>query len=114
MNHVMSWKFSRAGDRGLTDSDRTVCIAFLLDRRAAAPADRSGYTTPEHEVVVCGIDNRVDVLLDQVAVENHDPRRMQASTSATRSSNSSRVAFAMPLTPIAEMVIDAHATPHTS
>jgi len=65
------------------------------------------------------IDARIDDwvgrgLIDEVAGDDHDPRRMHTSTSATRSSSSLRVAFARPFTPIAEMVIEAQATPHTS
>src|ERR1700681_3037908 len=114
VNHKMCGQISTAGDGGFTDSDWSTRIAFLLNRRAAPPANCARDTCTKHEVVVGRVDNGVHFLLDQVAADDHDSRRRDSSTSATRLANSSGVAFAMPLTPIDPMVIDAQATPHTS
>lgn len=89
-------------------------IAFLLYRRAAACADRARNTASENELVIGRVDDGVDILLDQVAADDHDSRRRHSSTSATRSANSSASALAIPFTPIDPIVMDAQATPHTS
>src|SRR4029077_17637690 len=86
---------------------------FALNRRSAAHADRARHSPAQYEFVVGGVDDRINPLLDQVAGSDHDSRRMHSSTSATRSLSSSTLALAMPFTPIAEMVMDAHATPQT-
>jgi hypothetical protein len=59
-------------------------VALALDRCSAAPAYRSRDARTEDQVIVCGIDYRVDLLLDEVAADDHDPGRMDFSTSATR------------------------------
>ena len=114
MNHVSSRQLTGAGHRCLTNSNRTMRIAFLLYGRPASTSDCPRHTTAKNEVIVRGIHDCVYVLLDQVAGDDHDSRRMHSSTSATRSFNCLCVAFAMPFTPTEEMVIDAHAAPHTS
>src|ERR1700682_1355576 len=114
MNHMMRVQISGARNCGFADFHRPMRIALLLNRRTASPADRACDTSPKHQVVVRRVDDRVDMVIDEVAFDDHDPRRMHASTSATRSSSCSSVALAMPLTPIDVMVIDAQAVPHTS
>src|SRR5487761_526422 len=113
VNYKARRQISRAGNRCFTNSDRAVLIAFLLYRCAAPPANRARNACTKHEVVVGRVDNRFDILLDQVAPDDHDSRRRHSSTSTTRSANSLGVAFAMPLTPTDPMVMDAQATPHT-
>src|ERR1700704_5860629 len=114
MNHVVSRQLSSAGDGRFTDSHRTMFITFLLDRRPATLANRSCDARSENQVVVGRIDDGVHLLLDQISADDHDSRRRHSSTSTTCLSRSSRVARAMPLTPTAEIVIEAHATPPTS
>src|ERR1700704_6211423 len=114
MNHVMCRQLSRTGDRRLTNAHGPVSVALTLDRCATAHAYRSRYTASQHQVVVRGVDDRVNLLIDEGSVDDQDSRRRDFSTSPTRLSRSLRVAFAMPFTPIDEMVSDAHATPHTS
>src|SRR5258708_6952296 len=113
VNSESCWERFGAGDVCLPNSDRSLRIALLLYRGAAAAANRAGNACTKHEVVVGCVDNRVDVLLDQVAADDHDSRRRHSSTSATRSANSTGVAFAIPFTPIDPIVMDAQATPHT-
>src|SRR5215472_4676278 len=91
-----------------------MCVAFVLYGWAAGATDRARNAATEHEVVVRGVDDRIDLLFDEVAAHDHDSRRKHSHTSAVRSSSSSFVALAMPRTPIASMVSDAHATPQTS
>src|SRR5216684_586434 len=114
MNDMTTWQFARSRDRRLSNLHGSVSIALVLNRRPATHADRARYSSTQHQLIVSGVDNRIDTLLRQVAGSDHDSRRRHSSTSATRSPNSSGVAFAIPFTPIDEMVIDAHATPHTS
>src|SRR6202521_6055195 len=114
VNHKMCGQISTAGDGGFTDSDWSMRIAFLLNRRAAPPANCARDTCTKHEVVVGRVDNRVHVLLDHVAADVHDTRSRDSYTSATRLANRSGVAFAIPLTPIDPMVADAQAPPHTT
>src|SRR5216683_2325882 len=114
MNDMTTWQFARSRDRRLSNLHGSVSIALALNRRPATHADRARYSSTQYELVVGGVDDRIDSLLRQVAGSDHDSRRRHSSTSATRSPNSSGVALAIPFTPIDEMVIDAHATPHTS
>src|ERR1700730_5531125 len=114
VNDVARMQLSTTGHRGLPNFHRAVRVAFFLNRRPSTASDGARHTASEDQVIVRSIDDGVDVLLDEVACDDQDSRRSHASTLATRSSNSLRVAFAMPFTPIAEMVIDAQATPHTS
>src|SRR5258708_8233728 len=113
VNNESRRQISGAGDRCFTNSDRSLRIALLLYRGAAAAANRAGNACTKHEVVVGCVDNRVDVLLDQVAADDHDSPRRHSSTSATRSANATGVAFAIPFTPIDPIVMNAQATPHT-
>src|ERR1700688_1233826 len=114
VNYKARRKISGTGNRCFTNFDRSVLIAFLLYRCAAPSANCARNACTKHEVVVGCVDNRVDCLLSQVAPDDHDSRRRHSSTSTTRSANSLGVPFAMPFTPTDPMVMDAHATPHTS
>src|SRR5713226_586322 len=110
----MCTQLTCACDRGSSNIHGPVSIALALNRCPTASANRARDPSAEKEIVVGCVDDGIDVLLHQVARDDHDSRRSHVSTSRTRSSNSFRVALAMPFTPTAEIVIDAHATPHTS
>jgi len=97
---------------GIANRNGAVHCALILDRGTTTSPNRAGDSTTEEQVVVGGVDNRVDLLLDQVAGDDQDARRRDSLTSSTRSSSSLRVAAAMPRSPISEIVSDAHATPH--
>jgi len=114
MNNMARGQLTSTSRGCLANFHRTMRIAFLLYRRPSSTPDGAGDATAEDEVIVGRIHNCVDLLLNQVAGDDHDSRRMHSSTSATRSFNCLCVAFAMPFTPTDEMVIDAHAAPHTS
>src|SRR5450759_611266 len=114
MKHVARRQLTSTGHRCLTNSHRTMRVAFLLYRWPSSAPDRAGDATTEDQVIVGRIHDCVDLLLNEVAGDDHDSRRMHSSTSATRSFNCLCVAFTMPFTPTDEMVIDAHAAPHTS
>src|SRR3989441_4765154 len=113
MDDGVRGQLSPTCDRGLANLDRSRSIALALDRRTAALANRAGHSAAKQQVVVGRVDDGINMLLHKISRNDQDARRRHSSTSATLSSNSSRVALAMPLTPIDEMVIDAHATPHT-
>src|SRR6266446_10330342 len=114
MDHMTRGQLSSTSDRRLAHLDRSMSITLTLDRGTAALANRAGHSAAQQQFVVGRIDDRIDILLHEIPRNDQDAGRRHSSTSATRSSNSSRVALAMPLTPTDEMVIDAHATPHTS
>src|SRR5258705_10607988 len=111
---MMCRQVARASDCCLANFDWAVCIALTLYRRTASFAYRARDAGAKHEVVVGRVDDRIDVLLDEISVNDHDSQRRDSSTSATRSSRSLRVALAIPFTPTDPMVIDAHATPHNN
>src|SRR5260370_41233104 len=74
MNHVPRRKLAAAGYRCLADPDRANPVAFLLDTRAALDANRAGHPASQHQVVVRGIDDRVDSRLGQIALpDRHLP-----------------------------------------
>ncbi len=114
MNHMVCGQFAAAGERGLSNFHRTVCVTFFLDRRSSTGPDSAGHSSSKDQIVVCSVDDGVNILLDEIAGDDQDSRRRQSITSSTLSSNCARVAAAMPLSPIAEIVSDAHATPHTN
>src|SRR5258708_35156249 len=114
MDDVTRAQLTPARDGSFSNLHGSVRIALALNRGTTAVADRACDTSTEEQIVVGRVDDRIYALLHQVARDDQDFRRCQSSTSRTRSSNSLRVALAMPLTPTAEMVIDAQATPHTS
>src|ERR1700694_4264888 len=60
------------GDGGATDLDRTDRAAFRLDRWTAAAGNGSRDTPAEDQVVVRRIDDSVDVLFGQVALQDVD------------------------------------------
>src|SRR6267154_2247117 len=113
MNHVMRRQLTCACDSSIANFHRSMRIALGLDRRSSTTPDGAGDPTAEDQVIVGRIDDGVDLLFNQVTCDDQDSRRMHSSTSATRSFNCLLVAFAMPLTPIDEIVMDAHAAPHT-
>lgn len=78
---------TRAGDCGLPNVDRPVGVALGLDGRPATPANRAGDSAAEREVVVRCVDDRIDILFDEVARQDQDARRSPALISATRASS---------------------------
>ena len=89
-------------------------VAFVLNRRARRATNRARDTSAELQIVVGGIDDRVDFLLDQVAGDDQDSCLMLAHNSSMRRSSICGVAFAIPRTQTASIVKDAHATPQTN
>src|SRR5207248_10290292 len=114
MDDVARRQLARAGDRGVADRHRAMRRALVLYRRSTAAPNGSGHAAAEQQVVVGRVDDGVDLLLDQVAGDDHDPRGSDSFTSNTRSSSCARVAPRMPRSPMSAMVSDAQATPHTS
>src|SRR5450759_298242 len=114
MDDVASRQLACAGQRSLSNFHGSVCIAFFLNRRTAATPDCTRDTVAQNQVAVRCVDDGVEVLLHEIARDDQDSRRRQSLTSSMRSSNCARVAAAIPLNPIAEIVSDAHAIPHTS
>jgi hypothetical protein len=84
MDHVTRGQLAGARDGRVPNLHWTMRVALALDRRSAAPTYRSRDTRTQNQVIVCGVDDRVDVLLDEVAADDHDAGRMDFSTSATR------------------------------
>src|SRR5487761_1058356 len=114
MNHMARRQLATISQCCFANFHRTMRVALSLYRWPSSGPDGAGDATTKNQVVVGCIHDRIDVLLDEVAGKYHDARRMHSSTSATRSLSCLRVALAMPFTPTDEMVIDAHAVPHTS
>jgi len=114
MYHETRGQRSSAGDRRLTNLYWSMSVAFILDGGATRASNRARHATAQLELAVGGVDDRVDLLLHQIAGDDHDSRLRNSHTSAIRASRSLGVALAMPRTPIDSMVSDAHATPHTS
>ena len=75
VNYKTCGQIPAAGDGSFTDSDWSTRIAFFLNRRAASPANCTSDTSTKYELVVGRVDNRVHVLFDQVAADDHDSRR---------------------------------------
>ena len=113
MDHVTRAQLAGARDRRLANSHRTVPIAFILDRGPGCPPDRTRDSASELQIVVRGVDDRVDLLFDEVAADDQDAGFNACQISSIRASSSCGVALAMPRTPIDSMVSEAHATPHT-
>ena len=84
MNNVARWQFTRSGRCRLTNSYRTVRLTFFLNCRSTTAPDCTGNSSTQHEVVVGRIHDGVDILVDKIARNDHDTRRIDASTSATR------------------------------
>src|SRR5665213_3322751 len=114
MNDVARGQLSSTGESGLSNFHGTVRVAVFLNGRPSLASNGARDAAAEDEVAVGCIDDGVNVLFDEIACNDQDSRRRHSATSSTRSCNCSRVAPAMPLSPIAEIVSDAHATPHTS
>jgi hypothetical protein len=112
MDDISRAQVARARDRSTANRNGAVRGALILDGGTTTSPNRAGDSATEEQVVVGGVDNRVDLLLDQIAGDDQDARRRDFLTSATRSSSSLRVAAAMPRSPMSEIVSDAHATPH--
>jgi hypothetical protein len=100
-------------DRSFADAHRSVRVALFLDGRATGAPNSPGDSTAELKVVVRSVYDRVDLLLCQIAGDDQNSRLTRCQTSATLCCRSFSVALAMPRTPIASIVSDAHATPHT-
>lgn len=62
-------------------------VALVLDRGPGGTAYGAGYAAPELQVVVRSVDYRVDILLDDVAADDHYARLTVAHTSPIRSSS---------------------------
>src|SRR5579859_68025 len=114
MDDIARIQLSGASDRGLAYRHGTMRGALVLYRSAAAAPYRSRHAATEQQVVVGRVDDGIDLLLDQVAGDDHDPRGSDSFTSSTRSSSCARVAPRMPRSPMSAMVSAAQATPHTS
>lgn len=113
MNDISRTQVARTRNRSIANGDGAVRGALILDGGASTSPNRASDSTTQEQVVVGGVDNRVDLLLDQIAGDDQDARGRDFLTSPTRSSSSLRVAAAMPRSPMPEIVSDAHATPHT-
>ena len=74
MNYVSRMQPSRASDRGLAESNRPDSIAFLLNRGTALDANRARDAAAEHQVVVRGIHDRIDIRVGKVALAEPDHR----------------------------------------
>src|SRR3984957_8951566 len=68
VNHVTRAQQSRARNRGLAERNRAYLIALLLNRRAAFDANRTRDAAAQHQVVVRGVYDRVNVRFRQVAL----------------------------------------------
>ena len=113
VDHVSRAQPSAACDRRFTDPHGTVRVALVLDGGPSGAPDRARHPTSELQIVVGGVDYRIDLLLDEITADDQDSRFVRSHTSAMRSSSSAGVAVAIPRMPIDSMVRDAHATPQT-
>src|SRR3984957_7387487 len=59
---------SRARNRGLAERNRAYPVALLLNRRAAFDANRTRDAAAQHQVVVRGVYDRVNVRFRQVTL----------------------------------------------
>src|SRR6266851_8022859 len=84
MNHVTRRKLAAAGYRRLADPNRADAVAFLLDARSALDANRAGHAASQHQVVVRGVDDRVDPRLGQIALPK---RHLRAPFTGHRASS---------------------------
>jgi len=113
MDYVTRFQLTAAGDGCIADLHRSMRIAFVLDGWPTTSTDCSRDSAAEHQVIVRCVDDGVDVLLRQVAGDDHDSRRRHCFTSSTRAASWSAVARAMLRSPMSSIVMDAHATPHS-
>ena len=113
MNDVPRAQTTGASYRRLADPYWAMGVALVLHGRSRCATNRAGDAAAELQVVVRGVDDCVDLLLDQVAGDDQDSCLMVAHSSSIRRSRICGVAFAIPRTPIASIVKDAQATPQT-
>jgi peptide/nickel transport system substrate-binding protein len=72
MNHVPRRQQSRTGDRRLAERDWADSVAFRLNRRPALDANRTRHATAEHQVVIRGIDDRINIGFGKVTLPEFD------------------------------------------
>jgi hypothetical protein len=60
------------GDGGFADLDGADRAAFCLDLGSAGPRDRTRHPAAELQIIVGRIDDGVDILLGQVALQDLD------------------------------------------
>ena len=72
MHNKAGSELAARGDGGATDLDRTDRAAFRLDRWTAAPGNGSGHAPAEDQVVIRRVDDGVDILFGQVALQDVD------------------------------------------
>ena len=70
VDHILGLQVSAAGDRGLAERDAPDAVALLLNRGAALAPDRSGYAAAQFKVIVRRVDNRLNVGLGDVALDD--------------------------------------------
>src|SRR5713101_6340386 len=68
MDHMTRRQLAAAGYCRLADPNRSDPVAFLLDARSALDANRAGHAASQHQVVVRGIDDRIDPRLGQITL----------------------------------------------
>src|ERR1700736_357022 len=106
-----------AGDGRVADLDRADLAALGLNRRSASPRDRSRHAAAQLQVVVRRVDDGVDILLRQVALQDFDAQAACApgqtvgwtcqAMDAIRVSTSARVISCRPRTLKCWIVKDA-------
>src|SRR5437870_552781 len=60
MNDMTRGQVATAGDRGLANPDRSVSIAFALNRGTTASAARASDSSSEHQLIVRSVDACLD------------------------------------------------------
>src|SRR6267378_6884105 len=102
------FELAAPGDRRATDLDRANRVALRLDGRTAAPGNGNGHAATENQVVIRGVDDGVDILLGEVALQDIDPETARVpghpvgwtcqAIEAIRASTSARVIGCSPFT----------------
>src|SRR5438128_2381170 len=102
------FELAARSDGGATHLDRPDGATLRLDRRAATPGNGSGHTPAEDQVAVRRVDDGVDILLGQVALEDVDRQAARSpahpvgwtcqAIDAIRASTSQRVIACSPRT----------------
>ena len=72
MNHVSCFQLSRSCDRRVPNGNAANFVALLLNRFAALAKYHARHSRSQNQIVVCGVDDGINVHLGDVALLNEN------------------------------------------